>query len=153
MITFLRSRPVEEISEAIATSRRREGTTALESAAASPEEIRAATEAGMLVVSSDPGTPAPSWILLPEQALAVDGIPGWRTTVLATDDLDLTLDAVVRTGSAFVRTSRSNVGAVSQRMDRPGCSVRVSVFVDDVAQATEAVSAGARRPRAQRLGF
>lgn len=143
MITFLRSRPAEVITGAVAESRRNEGTTVLETELVDSDEIAAAASAGVLVVSTVAEAPASAWILDPDDALALRDVAGWRVTVRSSDDLDRTLDAVVRTGAAFVRTSRSNVATVVERMNRPGMAVSVSVFVDDVGQALDAVAAGA----------
>ena len=144
MITFVRARPAEIVTEAGAASRRREGTTALECVSPPPETIRDAAAGGILVASQDPETAAPAWILDPATALQHPDIEGWRLTVIAGDDLDQTLDAVVRTRAAFLRASRSAVPDVAARVDRPGVDVAVSVFVDDVDQALEAIDGGAR---------
>lgn len=143
MITFLRSRPADVITEAVAESRRNEGTTVVEAASVDNDEVAAAASAGVLVVSTEPDAPASAWILDPAEALAARDVPGWRLTVRSADDLDETLEAVVRTGAAFVRTTRSNVAGVAERMNRPGMAVSVSVFVDDVGKALDAIAAGA----------
>jgi hypothetical protein len=53
------------------------------------------------------------------------------------------LDALARTGAAFLRTSRSQVGSAAELTGLPSISAAVSVFVDDVESAVEAVGEGA----------
>ena len=143
MITFLRLRPADQISEATVESRVKECTTALEVGSVGAPDIEMALEHGLLTIGSDPGTPATAWVLDPEPALALRDVAGWRLTVNLVDNQDQTLDALVRTGAAFLRTPRSSVADAAGRMDRPGLDVRISVFVDDVAQALAAIGAGA----------
>ncbi|MBU1227838.1 MAG: 5-amino-6-(D-ribitylamino)uracil--L-tyrosine 4-hydroxyphenyl transferase CofH, partial [Actinobacteria bacterium] len=53
------------------------------------------------------------------------------------------LDALVRTGAAFLRTGRSRVSQAAELAGLPGADAVVSVFVDDVEEAVAAVGAGA----------
>jgi len=143
VITFIRLRPSDQITDAIVESRVRECTTTLEVDSIGDEGIERAGAAGLLTLGSDPDSRTAAWLLTPEAALALRDVPGWRVTVDHSDTEDRTLDAVVRTGAAFLRTTRSGVAAAASRMDRPGLDVAISVFVDNVSQALAAVAAGA----------
>ncbi len=147
MTTFLRVRPAESVHELTATTRRREGTTALE-VSRLPENDRAACLAGGLLpveASSTDGTPA-AWVVSPSDALRLAelGVSGWRITVRDEGDRADVLDALARSGAAFLRTRRSTVGPASTMSGLPGLDVDVSVFVDTVDDAADAVGAGAR---------
>jgi FO synthase len=143
MITFIRLRPADRITDAIVESRVKEFTTTLEVGPIGPEEIERATAAGLLTLGTDPATHAAAWVLAPRRALTLREVPGWRLTIDHSENEDEMMDAVVRTRAAFLRTTRSGVAAAARRMDRPGLNVTVSVFVDDVSQALAAVDAGA----------
>ena len=143
MITFIRLRPADQITDAIVESRVKECTTTLEIGAVDVEGVERATAAGLLTLGSDESVPAAAWVLRPDTALTLRGVPGWRLTIDHSENDDETLDAVVRTRAAFLRTTRSGVAAAAHRMDRPGIDVTISVFVDDVDQALAAVAAGA----------
>jgi FO synthase len=143
VITFIRLRPAEQITEAIVESRVKECTTTLEVGAVEATDVERATEAGLLTLGAHPTLPTTGWVLDPDVALTLRDVPGWRLTISQSVDEDVTLDAVVRTRAAFLRTSRSGVAAAAQRMNRPGLDVTISVFVDDVSQALAAVTAGA----------
>ena len=95
------------------------------------------------MASADPNSRTAAWLLTPAAALALRDVPGWRLTIDHSENEDETMDAVVRTRAAFLRTTRSGVAAAARRMDRPGIDVTLSVFVDDVKQALAAVAAGA----------
>lgn len=145
-VTFLRVRPAESINPVQAATRRREGTTALEAEALDDTRIRAATDASILPVGLAIGGAEPvAWVVRPAEALglAKAGVPRWRITVIDDGNHDATLDAVARTGAVHLRTGRSQVADAVARMDRPGISVTVSVFVDDIDQARTAVAEGA----------
>lgn len=144
-ITYLRIRPTENLAEPTANSRRREGTTAVEMAQVSEVELTAAY-AGRIMVLGDGSDAEPSAYLVPPAAalsLAKAGVPGWRITIEASASKEETLDSVARTKAAFLRTGRSEVSDAAAICDLPGVACRVSVFVDDVAQAVAAVEDGA----------
>ena len=146
-VTFCRMRPVEQINELAATTRRREGTTVLEIASPSEADVAQAHAGGVLAVSSNgEGAEPAAWVVEPTVAvqLASRGVPGWRITVVADGSREGTLDALARSGAAFLRSRRSRVAEAVDLARLPGLDVVVSVLVDDVPQALEAVSAGAR---------
>jgi len=145
-ITFLRVRPAEQLAEPTATSRRREGTVAVEMPAPTSVEVAAGHKAGVLVVAgevSDVG--AAAWVVSPSDALALAdrGVPGWRITVLAEGSKESILDALARSRASHVRSARSETSEIASLAQLPGLEVAVSVFVDDVPQALRAVEQGA----------
>jgi FO synthase len=145
-ITFLRVRPAEQLAEPSATSRRREGTTTVEMASPSAEEITAAHRAGVLVASETVSDVEPAaWVVGPEAAMALSerGVPGWRITVLGDGAREEILDAVARSHARFVRCGRSEASAMAAITGLPAIESSVSVFVDDVSQAVKAVEQGA----------
>ena len=85
-ITFLRVRPAEKLIEPTATSRRREGTTAVEMLSPTAADLTAAHKSGVLVLSENVTDVDPdAWVVKPEEALSLAerGVPGWRLTVVA----------------------------------------------------------------------
>jgi FO synthase len=142
-ITFLRMRPADLLAEPTAVSRRREGTTAIEMSSPTPADLAAANKAGLLVAANGEGTAEPAgWVLGPGSALKL-APHSWRLTILDEGTTEEVLDALARTRAAFLRTARSNVATAARLAALPGVETTVSVFVDDVAQALEAVSDGA----------
>ncbi len=146
MITFLRTRPAEGATDTVAEARIREGTTTLEMDTPTSEDLRAAHQAGVLIVAREAdSSPAPR-IADPAGALglAKAGMPGWLITVVHTGNQNRVLDALARSRAAFLRTTRSEVKAAADLCGLPAVEARVSVFVDDVDQAIETVWAGAQ---------
>lgn len=145
-ITYLRIRPTESLSEPTATSRRREGTTAVEMTRIVASDV-AAAHAARIMILGHPGDSEPSaYLVAPAEALnlAKDGVPGWRITVEGSGTKEEILDSVARSGAAFLRAARSDVAGVADISRLPGVACRISVFVDDVDQAVAAVADGAR---------
>jgi FO synthase len=147
IVSFLRLRPAGEINQLWAATRRREGTTTAESSAVTSESRIAALAGGLAPVSVGLATGAEpmAWVVTPENALTLHrrGVPGWRITVLDNGVASTVLDAVARTGAAFIRTGRSDVAPNALLANLPGLDTSVSVFVDSVADAADAVRAGA----------
>ncbi len=145
MITFLRLRPAESLTQIQAATRRREGTTAIELADPGAADLAAALTGGVLGIADEPAEGAAAWVLGPDQAmLAADrGIPGWRLTVVDSGRREEVLEALARSGAAFLRTGRSGVTAAAGLLAVPGVNAAVSVFCDDVDQALDAVRSGA----------
>jgi len=144
-VTFLRTRPAETLAAPTATSRRREGTTTVEMATPTTADLNAARSGGLLVLGST-AEPEPSgYIVGPEAALSLAkaGVPGWRITVRNDGPRELVLDAISRTRAAFLRVGRSEIEEVGDLVLLPGLETVLSVFVDDVPQAVEAVTGGA----------
>jgi 7,8-didemethyl-8-hydroxy-5-deazariboflavin synthase CofH subunit len=145
-ITFLRVRPAEALAEPTATSRRREGTTAVEMLSPTSAELTAGHKAGVLVLSESVTDVEPAaWVVKPEEALSLAGrgVPGWRLTVVAEGSREAILDALARSGASFARSTRSEISEITALSSLPGVDFSVSVFVDDVSQALRAVDQGA----------
>ncbi len=145
MITYCRLRPATEVNEIWAATRRREGATVAEIEGLTAERRARALAGGLLPVAATGGAEPAAWVVTPEAAIElVDaGVPGWRITVVHGGGTEATLDALARTGAAFIRTGRSRVGAAASLAALPGIAARVSVFVDSVEDALTAVGAGA----------
>lgn len=145
-ITFLRVRPAGQLAEPTANSRRREGTTTVEMASPTAAEIAAGHQAGLMVVAESIGDVGPAaWVVKPVEALtlAAQGVPPWRITVVAEGSRESILDALARSGARYLRSTRSETSVMAGLAALPGVDTAVSVFVDDVAQATKAVEMGA----------
>jgi FO synthase len=146
MITFVRMRPAAAVTEVWAATRRREGTAGLEIAGLTASDVAGAVAGGVLPAALGPAPVEPAaWIVEPADALDLGraGVPGWRITVVDTGVEEEVLDALARTGAAFVRTGRSRVAEMAELGSMPGLSAAVSVFVDSVDDAVAAVGAGA----------
>lgn len=146
MITFVRARPGRSVTEVWAATRRRSGTTAVEMASPSEADVAAALSGRLLPVSLGSCRPDPAaWVVAPADALRLsgEGIPGWRLTVLDEGPRRVIVDAVARTGAAFLRTRRSRAAEAARIAALPGIETRVSVFVDTVTDALAAVGTGA----------
>jgi FO synthase len=103
-------------------------------------------EAGLLPVeTSRAEAPAIAWIVDPPVAMELlgRGVPGWRITVRRTGARADVLDALVRTGAAFLRTDAAGLDEAIELGWLPGISTRVSVTVDTPAEALDAIAAGA----------
>ncbi len=145
-ITFLRLRPGGNINELWAATRRREGTTAVETAQLSGEERRAAHKGGLVAVATGDTEAEPlAWVVEASAipGLVKAGIPGWRLTLVDEGNRETTLDALARSRAAFLRTGRSRVEQVADLAHLPGIDTRISVFVDTPEDAVLAVGNGA----------
>ncbi|MCZ7533411.1 MAG: 5-amino-6-(D-ribitylamino)uracil--L-tyrosine 4-hydroxyphenyl transferase CofH [Acidimicrobiia bacterium] len=143
--TFLQLRPVDAVNEIWASTRRREGTLAAEVATPLPSDVIDAQKGGLLLVSGDSSIDAPAYVIEPSQAkvLAKRRVKGWRITILDTDSRIDVLDALSFTRARYLRTNRSAVKAAAELVSLPGSEAVVSVFVDTVEDAINAVRAGA----------
>jgi hypothetical protein len=143
VITYCRVRPARAIGSAWAETCRREGTTTVEAAAASGDEVAATLAAGLLPVGGPGAAGVAAWVVPPAEAgsLAAAGIPGWRIAVADRGGKGVVEEALRRTGAAYLRTGRSRVTAAVARAR--GTGAVVSVFADTVGQAVAAVAAGA----------
>jgi 7,8-didemethyl-8-hydroxy-5-deazariboflavin synthase CofH subunit len=145
MITFLQLRPSSDVHEIWASTRRKEGTLAVEVQNPAKEDVINAQKGGLLLVSGDASVTAPAYAVEPENVglLRKGATEGWRTTIIdAGSDMQV-LDAIAFTRAAYVRTARSSVSQVAKLVDLPGLDVAVSTFVDTVADGEEAVANGA----------
>jgi 7,8-didemethyl-8-hydroxy-5-deazariboflavin synthase CofH subunit len=145
MITFLQLRPSTDVHEIWASTRRKEGTLAVEVQNPEEEDVTNAQKGGLLLVSGDPSIAAPAYAVEPQNVgrLRKGATEGWRTTIIDAGSPMAVLDAIAFTRAAFVRTARSSVAHVARIVDLPGLEVSVSTFVDTVADGEEAVANGA----------
>ncbi|MDH3731866.1 MAG: hypothetical protein OES13_12220, partial [Acidimicrobiia bacterium] len=143
MITFLRLRPADDLKELWAATRRREGTTAVESP--NEDDRSPALAGGLLAVATSPTPGAVAWVVPPADAIALgeSGARGWQLTVEHTEDRAAVVDALARTEAAYLRTRRSTVAAAAEIARIPGLNTTVSVFVDSVEEAVAAIGSGA----------
>ena len=122
------------------------GARVLESAGMGDADVAAALAAGLLPVeTSDPEAPALAWALPPEGALALlgRGVAPWRITVRAEGARDDVLDAMARTRAPYLRGEGGQVALAVALAALPGSEAVASVPAADLAQALDAVSAGA----------
>ena len=146
-ITFCRLRPAHGVAEATAATRRAEGTTSLEMPCPDDRSVSACLSGGLLPVSVGAADgEVMSWVVPPDEALDLSdqGVGGWRLTVVHTDHRSEVIDALARTGAAFLRTGRSRVGEAADICGLPAIGARPSVFADSVGEAVTAVDEGAR---------
>jgi FO synthase len=145
-VTFLRLRPADRVNELWAATRRREGTLAVEVEHLDGEARDAILAGGLVPVSLGASAAAPlAWVVDPADALelAKAGVPGWRISIADTGDRAAVLDALARTDAAYLRTGRSRVAEAAGIAGLPSLSARVSVYVDSVEEATDAIDGGA----------
>ncbi len=146
-ITFVRMRPAEAVRDRWAEARRREGATAVEVELLTDADREAAFNGGLLPIGGgDSPAVAPAYVVTPKGALALAkrGIRGWQITVEDTGDRAATIDALARTRAAFHRVGRSAVVDAASIAGLPGIDSRVSVFVDTIEEAVDAIDLGAR---------
>jgi FO synthase len=144
-ITFLQLRLADSVNEIWASTRRREGTLAVEVDEPLTADVEAARRGGLLVLSRDPHADAAAFAVDAPRAhvLPDRGVAGWRITVLLGSSAMETLEALAFTRAAYLRTSRSRVTEAAELANLPGVDVGVSVFVDTVPDALDAIRAGA----------
>ena len=144
-ITFLRTRPAEAATTAVAEARVREGTTTLEMDSPGVADLRSAHQAGLLISALQADPSEATRIVDPDLALelAKARTPGWLVTVRNSGPAEVVLDALARSEATFLRTTRSTVRAAAAVCSLPAIEAVVSVFVDDVDQAETAVLEGA----------
>jgi 7,8-didemethyl-8-hydroxy-5-deazariboflavin synthase CofH subunit len=128
-----------------AAAARRAGATSVELASPTADTVAAVLEGGLLPVATTPAPAAVAWVLPPGEALALGeaGTPGWRLTVLHDGTRAEVLDALVRTGAPWLRTTPDRVAEAATITDLPALGATVSVEVGTVDEAVAAVRAGA----------
>jgi len=118
------------------------GAVTVELPRASAGDVRVATDAGLLAVSIGPGEGNPAaWVLTTDETTLVQGIAGWRVTVLHEGRRTAVLDALVRSGARFLRSRRPVEAATLTSL--PGVEAEVSAPASDVAEALACVRDGA----------
>lgn len=144
-ITFLQLRPVDAVNEIWASTRRREGALAVEVASPRSTDVVDAQKGGLLLASGDSSIDAPAYVIEPSQAkaLARRHVKGWRVSILDSGSRIDVLVALSFTRARYLRTSRRSVATAAELVSLPGSEAVVSVFVDTVEDALDAVQAGA----------
>ena len=108
--------------------------------------VAAALEERLLPVeTAGADSPAIAWVVDPPVAmeLLARGVAGWRITVRHRGSRADVLDALVRTGAAFLRTDSEGLEEAIELGWLPGIATRVSLEVSDLAEALDAIAAGA----------
>ena len=127
--------------------RRGAGAPALarEAAGFTDAGVAAALAAGLLPVETDDtASPAAAWVTDVPGAFALTGrgVDPWRITIRHIAPREETLDALARTGAAFLRTSRDRLAEAVALCDLPATPAVAQFEAADVATAAEAVAAG-----------
>ena len=145
-VTFVQLRPADEVNEIWASTRRREGTLVVEVESPTTSDVLNAQKGGLILASGDPNVDAPAYVVDPSatRALTRRGVAGWRVTVIDQGDRMDVLNALAFTRARYLRSTRSTVAESVELVALPGSEAVVSVFVDSVDAAIDAVRAGAR---------
>ncbi len=145
-VTFVQLRPADEVNEIWASTRRREGTLVVEVESPTTSDVLNAQKGGLILASGDPNVDAPAYVVDPSatRALTRRGVAGWRVTVIDQGDRMDVLNALAFTRARYLRSTRSTVAESVELVALPGSEAVVSVFVDSVEAAIDAVRAGAR---------
>ena len=118
----------------------------LESPGLTDATVAGALKTGLLPVeSADADSPAIAWVVGPETAmeLLARDVAGWRITVRHSGPRAAVLDALTRTGAAFLRTDHAGLEEAIELGWLPGVTTRVSVEVSSLEDALDAIAAGA----------
>ena len=137
-VTFCRTMPVGTAS--VSHARVGEGPL-LDDAA-----VAASLQSGLVPVETERAdSPALAWVVDPAVAMELlgAGVAGWRITVRDTGVRADVLDALTRSGAAFLRTEPQRLQEAIELGWLPGIATRVSVAVDTVAEALDAIAGGA----------
>jgi FO synthase len=108
--------------------------------------VAAALEAGLLPVeTAGASSPALAWVVDPPAAmeLLARGVAGWRITVRHEGPRAAVLDALARTGAAFLRARPEQLEEAIELGWLPGIATRVSLEVSSLEEALDAIAAGA----------
>ena len=108
--------------------------------------VAAALEAGLLPVeTAGASSPALAWVVDPPAAMELlgRGVAGWRITVRHEGPRAAVLDALARTGAAFLRARPEQLEEAIELGWLPGIATRVSLEVSSLEEALDAIAAGA----------
>jgi FO synthase len=122
------------------------GSRCLEAGDLDDARAAAALDAGLLPVeTARTDGPAVAWVADPAEAmeLLARGVEGWRITVRHRGDRADVLDAVVRSGAAYLRTSAAGLAEARALADLPALAVAVSAPAADLEEALALARAGA----------
>jgi FO synthase len=137
-VSFCRVAPAD--APAPAWARAREGAGLDEAA------VAGALAAGLLPVETGRADgPAIAWVVDPDGAMELHrrGVAGWRITLRDEGPRAQVLDALARSRAAFLRTEPARLEGAIELGWLPGIATRVSVVVGSLAEALDAVAAGA----------
>jgi FO synthase len=108
--------------------------------------VAAALQAGLVPVeTASAESPALAWVVEPAVAMELlgRGVAGWRITVRDTGARADVLDALTRSGAAFLRTTPGRLQEAIELGWLPGITTRVSIEAQSLAEALDAIAAGA----------
>jgi FO synthase len=120
--------------------------TVREGAGLGEADVAAALADGLLPVeTAGSGGPALAWVAGPEDAMALHGagVAGWRITVRHEGPRESVLDALARSGAAFLRTVPDRLEEAIELGWLPGITTRVSVPAGSLEEALDAIAGGA----------
>jgi FO synthase len=147
-VTLLRRwAPAGPVDEAGARAARAGGALAGERAGMDDAEAAALVAGGLLPVERGRADgPAGAWVLGPAGAmeLLARGVAGWRITVLGDGPRATVLDALVRTGAAWLRAPAGGVAQAAELCGLPAVAATCSAEAATLAGALAAVADGAR---------
>jgi 7,8-didemethyl-8-hydroxy-5-deazariboflavin synthase CofH subunit len=145
-VTFLQLRPATTVSDIWASTRRREGTLVVEVDNPGLADIEQAQRGGLLLASGAAELNAPAYVVNPHEVddLVKRAVDGWRITIVDSGDRMAVAQSLAVSRAAFLRTARSTVDTAVDMVTLPGAhGARVSVFVDTLDDAVDAVNRGA----------
>ena len=110
IVTFLQLRPAETVNEVWASTRRREGTLAVEVSSPTLQDVVEAQKSGLLLVSGDGGVAAPAYALAPRhiKVLGSGEVAGWRITIVNEGSTMHVVDALALTRASFLQIGRAS---------------------------------------------
>ena len=117
----------------------------LEAAGFTDASVAAALTDGLMpVATADLEAPAAAWVTDPAgaHALARRAIGGWRITICDTGRREDVLDALARTGAAYLRAAGADWARTVSLCGLPASGARAQAEVDDVDAALAAIDAG-----------
>lgn len=136
-ITYVQLRLADTMTATLADTRRHEGTTVIE--LGEEAAIVPTLEGGLLPIGKSPAMAA-MVVAVGEPA----AVPTWRLTIDAGHEtFETILDDVARRQPAFLRGGRKRVAELSRIVSLPAITTQLSVFVDSIEAALEAVAQGA----------
>ena len=118
----------------------------LESAGLTDAVVASTLETGLLPVeTAGADSPAIAWVVAPEAAmeLLARGVAGWRITVRHSGPRAEVLDALTRTGAAFLRTDHAGLEEAIELEWLPGDHDACRSSVSSLEDALDAIAAGA----------
>ncbi len=119
--------------------------TCTEAPAFTDAELAAALSAGRLpITTSAEATVHAAAVVAADEAsaLVAGGTDPWRVTVRHSGSRADTLDVLVRTGAAYLRTDLTRITEATALCGLPSCGARAQIEAEDVDAAADAVALG-----------